>query len=308
MNSLRALVLAVGIGVATSLQAAPKIGVLLRDRDLFYGAVEKGALEAGAKLGAEVIVKAPVRANSTAQQVALLAALQHEALDALVVAPLTVAEFRQPLADLAAKGVKIVMIELTIPDTPYPLIAYDQAEMAASAGRQIAGLVADGDAILLMRANSLDGVTVREKTLLATLKAARARSTVHSDFMTGLERGDDYPQTVKALQAHPETKLLCTAFTAASLSGIKVIEDQGLTGKVLHAGFGSGLPEDAVKAIERGGLQLWVAQQPKEIGSKAVETAVALVNGKTVPAIIPAPYALVTKANLATPEIQAIRQ
>ncbi|PTY05763.1 hypothetical protein DB347_15490 [Opitutaceae bacterium EW11] len=308
MNLLRPLLVAVGLGVATSLHASPKIGVLLRDRDLFYGAVEQGAQQAGTRLGAEVVVKAPMRANSTAQQLALLASFQKEPFDALVVAPLTAAEFKQPLADLAAKGVKIVLIELPIPGAAYPTVEYDQAEMAATAGREMGALVKDGDEILLMRANSLDGVTVREKTLLTTLKATHPKSAVHSDFMTGLERGDDHPQIVKALAAHPQSKLLCTAFTAASLAGIQVIQEKGLAGKVLHAGFGSGLPAEAVQALEKGALQIWVAQQPKQIGAKAVELALDLVNGKTLPATIPAPYAIVTKANLGSPEIQAIRQ
>lgn len=308
MTSPRTLVLLALAVAANTLAAAPKIGVLLRDHDVFYSAVERGALDAGGKLGVEVIAKAPARANAVAQQVTLLGVLAKESIDALVVAPLTVAEFKQPLADLAAKGVKIVVIELPIPDAPYTFIGYDQAEMAATAAKRMAALIQDGDEITLLRANSLYGLTVREKTLIATLKALRPKSALNSDVMSGLEKGDDRVQALHALEAHPGTKLFCTAFTASTLGGIQAVQEKGLGGKLVHAGFGSGLPDEAVAAIQSGQLQLWVSQQPKLIGAKAVEIAVQLAEGKSLPPTVAVPYTVVTKENIDSPEVRAIRQ
>src|SRR6478736_1807023 len=108
-------VMAVLSGTAGS--AAPmKIGVLLKDRDLFWATAEKGAVAAGQAAGVEVIVKAPLVPNALGQQLAMLNALAKEQLDALVIAALTADDLKEPLAALAAKGVKIVVLETRLPD------------------------------------------------------------------------------------------------------------------------------------------------------------------------------------------------
>ncbi len=40
--------------------------------------------------------------------------------------------------------------------------------------------------------------------------------------------------------------------------------------------------------------------------AKGVESAVALVNGQTVPAVVPTRFLVVTKDNLADPQVQSL--
>ena len=53
--------------------------------------------------------------------------------------------------------------------------------------------------------------------------------------------------------------------------------------------------DDAVKSVEAGELAPTIAQQPKEIGSLGIETAVKVVNGETVEKSIPVELKLVVK-------------
>lgn len=309
MKVFQLCLVAVVLGLTQTAQAAPKIGVLLKDRDLFWSAAERGALEAAAAAGAEVSVKAPLHPNSLAQQLAMLNALTKEPLDALVIAPLTTEDFRAPIEALRAKGVKIVALDTALPaGLADVFVGYNQVVMAEDAARFLATLVPDGDKAAILRANSIEGMSVREKTLIATFRTLRSQATFYTDIVAGSEKQDDYAKSVLLLEQHPTIRAVCTPFTAASLAMIKAIQDKNLGGKVLHLGFGSSLPETVVEAIGSGRMACWVAQQPRFIGSRGVEAALDLLAGKAVDGAVDVRYFLVTKANLHEPEVQALRQ
>lgn len=309
MKLFQLSVLVVFLSAAQVWAAPAKIGVLLKDRDLFWSAAEKGAVAAAEAAGAEIIVKAPLVPNSLAQQQAMLAALMKEPLDALVIAPLTRDDFGAPLAALRAKGVKIVTL-----DTPLPAgiadvhVGYNQVVMAEDAARFFAGLVPNDGKAALLRANSIEGMSVREKTLIATFRSLRSEATLFVDVVAGSEKQDDYAKSILLLERHANITAVCTPFTAASLAMIKAIEAKGVVGKVVQVGFGTSLPAAVVGAIQRGAMAGWVAQQPKLIGSKGVEAALQLLAGKAVPVAVDVPYFIVTKSNLEQPEIRALQE
>lgn len=295
--------------LVSALSAAPaRIGVLLKDRDLFWSAAAKGAEDAAKQAGVELIVKAPPVPNALAQQTAMLDALAKEQIDALIIAPLSETAFKAQLTALAAKGVKIVALDTNVADgLAKTYLGYNQAVMAEDAAKYAAGLIGENDNAALLRAYSIEGMSLREKTLLSAFKADHPKGTLHSDVFAGSERGDDYAKSVMLLEKHPDAKVVITPFSAATLAMTKAIQEKGLSGKILHVGFGSMLPDDVVVAIQKGAMQGWVAQQPKLFGSKGVEAAIQLVEGKSVPATIDVPYYIVSKANLQDPQVQAIR-
>ena len=62
MNLHRRFLVVAGLAISPAIfaaEAAPKIGVLLKSHVQFWTAVEKGALEAGGRAKAEVVIKAP---------------------------------------------------------------------------------------------------------------------------------------------------------------------------------------------------------------------------------------------------------
>src|SRR3954467_2240586 len=70
------------------LAAAPRIGILLKDKSPgFWIYAEKGATQEAQAMGAELVVKAPPTVLDVSAQSRLLAVLAAEKLDALVIAP-----------------------------------------------------------------------------------------------------------------------------------------------------------------------------------------------------------------------------
>lgn len=312
MKALNLFVVTALLSASATFAAPMKIGVLLKDRDLFWSAAEKGAIAAGKAAGVELIIKAPLVPNALSQQLAMLNALAKEPLDALVIAALTTDDFKAPLTALAAKGTKIVVLETRLPEgLGQTYLGYNQVLMAEDAARFFAGLVRDGDKAAMMRAISIeasvDGMTQRERALVTTFKKLHPKVTLYSDVVAGSERNDDYEKSLQLLARHPDIRAVCTPFSASSMAMIRAIKEKALAGKIFHVGFGSSLPDAVIEAIESGAMQGWIAQQPKLFGSKGVEAAIELVNGKPVPATIDVPYFIVTKANLKDPQVQALR-
>ena len=295
--------------VPLSLFGAPKIGLLLKDRDLFWGLVEKGAVAAAKNAKVELVIKAPPGANMLGSQLKLLAALEKESLDALVIGPLTMEEFRQPIEALRAKGVKIVAIDTPLPEgLAHTYCGYNQKTMAETAARLFAGLVQDDDEVAMLRANSLENISTREKTLMAVMRAIHPKEIIHLDIMAGSEKNDDYDKALLLLDKYPKIKAVITPFSAASMAMIRALKDRKLDGKIMHVGFGSGFPPQVAEAIETGAMQGWVAQEAKLIGQRGVEAAVALVEGKPVPATIEVEFVIVTKENINSAKVRELKE
>ena len=288
--------------------AAPRIGVLLKDRDLFFAAVQKGAEEEGKALNVELSIKAPSKANAPGQQLTLLAALEKEPLDALVISPLAADDFKEPVARLVAKGVKIVALDSPLPEgLASTFLRYDQKSLGEAVARYAASLSKDGDEIAMLRANTIETISDREKAIISTLKGIYPNLKLDLDVMSGAQKGDDYDQSALLLSRHPNVKVVITPISAGTLGMMKAIKEKKLEGKVQHVGFGVGLPDDVVAAIESGAMQGWIAQEPRMFGVKGIDAAVDLINGKKVPPVIDIEYQIVTKANLNDPKVQALK-
>src|SRR5688572_33495712 len=106
-----ALIVGLGLLVPVALPAAQKIGVLLKGKSAFWGSMEKGAIDAGAKHGAEVVVKAPMSEADVSVQIQLLNAMAGQGFSAIVIAPANKDALAAPVSALAARGMKVVVLE-----------------------------------------------------------------------------------------------------------------------------------------------------------------------------------------------------
>ena len=88
-------------------------------------------------------------------------------------------------------------------------------------------------------------------------------------------------------------------FTAQGVAtGVK---QAGRAGEVKVVGFDAG--PDQIKQLEAGDVQALVAQKPFDIGVQGVEQALAALAGETVTEEIETESLIVTKDNLADPEV-----
>lgn len=297
--------------LAPALSAAepmPKIGVLLKSRVQFWSAVEKGAREAAAQAKVEVIVKSPMSEADIGVQVQMLNSLASQGVDAIVVAPASKDSLTAPLAAIAAKGIKIVVIDTALANKAGTVfVGTDHLAAGKAAGKLLAGLVSESDEICLLKHSQTSGATAeREAGALAGFRETRPKNTIHGDIYASAEAGGEAQKAELVLTQHPQVKAILSSSTPATLAMLKVLQEKKLTGTIKLLGFGFNLNPEVAAAIESGALSGWIAQLPKNIGAQGVETALKLLKGENVPAVINTDFLVITKANLHEPAVQAL--
>ncbi|HEY3368109.1 MAG TPA: ribose ABC transporter substrate-binding protein RbsB [Symbiobacteriaceae bacterium] len=93
------------------------------------------------------------------------------------------------------------------------------------------------------------------------------------------------------LQANPDIVAVFAHNDEMALGAIAAIKAAGKEGKIQVVGFDA--TNDAVQAVKDKKMAATVAQKPKDIGRIGVESAIALLEGKTLDKFIPVPLELV---------------
>jgi len=295
--------------LAVSLSGAPKIGVLLKGRNApFWAVVEKSALETGQQLGVDVVVKMPMTEADVSVQIQLLNALAAQGANAIVIAPINKEALAVPIASIAVRGIKIVVIDTPLSGNAAPVfVGTDQEAAGRAAGKLLATLVSDTDEVSIFKHSQTSGATAsREIGALAAFREVHAKSIVHSDIFASAEAGVEARQAALLLATHPATKAVLASGTPGTMAMLQVLAARAPAGQVKFVGFGFNLNEEVAAALEAGILHGWIAQQPREIGLRGVETAIDLLDGKTVPPVVSIDVFVVTKANLHEPSTQAL--
>lgn len=288
--------------------AAPKVGVLLKGRSPFWSSMEKGALDAGAKHGVEVVVKAPPSEADVAIQVQLLNAMANQGFAAIVIVPTNQEALAAPAAAIAAKGTKIVVLESPLAGDQWPVfVGTDHQAAGEAAGSLLATLVGEVDEVsFLNHSQTNTATTAREKGALAKFRAQRAGNIVHADIYASSEAGTEPEKARLLLERYPSTKAIFASGTGGTLAMLNVLQEKKRAGAVKLVGFGFNLSPEIAAALGEGKMHGWVAWQPRELGGRGVEAAVALTKGESVARVVKTDFILVTPSNLKDANVQAL--
>jgi ribose transport system substrate-binding protein len=304
-STARALGAAVLLGAGPA-RAAPKIGVLLKGDTAFWHAVEAGAGAAARQAGAEVIVRMPPSESDIATQVRLLNEMAGQGIAGLIIAPGSSAALSGPVAAVAAKGVKIVVIDSPLDVDMPAYIATNHTNAGQAAGQLLASLVGDQDEVSLLRHSRTGGATLlRESSAYAALCASHPHLVVHRDIFTGTD-GREVPQARLLLQKYPGTTAVLATGTPGSMAMLQVLDAPGRAAHIKFVGFGFDLNPAVASAIDRGVMDGWIAQLPHDIGARGVNAMLALLQHQPVPEVIYCDFLVITKANLHDPRVQAL--
>lgn len=297
------------LALSPAVFGAPKIGVLLKAKGVgFWVAVEKGAEEAGQKLGADVTVKGPPQETDIGIQIRLLNAMAASGVNAIVIAPINKEALAVPIASIAVKGVKVVVIDTALgSNSSQVFVGTDQEAAGKAAGELLAKLVGDNDEVDLFKHSQASGATVdRDRGAIATFHAAHPNAVIHGEIYASANPGQEKAQAELVLKQHPNIKAVLATGTPGTLAMLDVLKEHKLAGTIKLVGFGFNLTPDVASAIESGAMSGWIAQLPSEVGAKGVEAAVKLLNGEKVPPVVYTDFMVITKDNLHDPKVQAL--
>lgn len=122
-------------------------------------------------------------------------------------------------------------------------------------------------------------------------KVADSKLNVVASQTANFNRTEGMSVMENMLQADDDIKAVFAANDEMALGAVEAMSGAGKN--VLVVGFDA--TDDAIAAVKAGRMAATVAQQPELIGSTAVENAVNLINGVSIPSSIHVEVTLITK-------------
>jgi ribose transport system substrate-binding protein len=286
---------------------APYIAIVSKgSQHQFWQAVQKGATDEAAKLGATITYEGPASESEVDKQLTMLqtaldkkpAAICFAALDSKAATPL--------LEKAKAAGIPVVGFDSGVDsDIPVTTVTTDNAKAAGEAADQMAKLIGDAGkvAVIVHDQTSRTGIDRRDG-FVNQVKAKYPNIEV-----VAIEYGAGDPvksaDLAKAIMtANPDLKGFFGANEGSIKGVLNALKETGNPGKIVAIGYDSG--EQQITAIKDGTQAGAITQNPIGIGAKCVSAAMDAIAGKSMEKIIDTGYYWYDKTNIDAPEIQAV--
>ena len=258
----------------------------------FFVELQQGAQEMADKLGAKLTVVDAQ--NDATNQVNQVQTLVTQGVKAIMLNPV---DSKQSAP--AAKAAEMANI---------PLISVDRAVDGGKVAAEVASNNVSGGSLAAIELGRAASGEVAHLKGIPGASASRDRgqgfeqglnsgnikvtATAAADF----DRAKGLDETTNLLQGHPGLKGIFAENDEMALGAIKALGARA--GKdVMVVGF-DGTP-DGLKAIQDGTLTATIAQQPKLLGSKAVEQAVHAAKGEPVQQVVDVEVKVINAKNVA---------
>jgi ribose transport system substrate-binding protein len=267
----------------------------------FFVDMRRGAQEAADRLGVTLQVQAAEREIDVEKQMQIVENLIQTGIQALCITPSGSREIVSALVKAKDAKVPIVVVDTRV-DAKAAADAGVRTETFVGSDNYEGGKLA-GDYLVKVsggkaRVGILEGIPGHEtgdsrlRGFRDAVKASPGIAIVASQ-PANWERDQGFNVFQNMLQAHADIDSVFACSDLMALGAIEAIAAARKTGGIRVIGFDA--LDDAKKAIAAGTMEASVAQFPSEMGRIAVESAVKVIRGETVPAELKVKLELVTK-------------
>lgn len=268
--------------------------------DPFYITMHAGAEKRAKELGVKLEYQGAAEWNPSLQ-VPILDSLLIRRPDALLFVPNDVKSLAPAAKKFVSADIPIITVDNTLEDDALVVsrITSDNEQGGALAAKRIAELSGDKGKVAIINVAPGNSTTdARAKGFLDEMKKHPNISVVAHEYNQNSATKAS-AQTRSVLLAHPDlVGVFATNLASAEGAGNGV---QAAGAKVPVVGYDASPSE--VKALKAGIINSLVIQPPAEEGAKAVDTACAVLAGKTVEKNIVLKNTLATTENANDPEI-----
>jgi len=262
-----------------------KIAGIVFQEDQFFRLVLFGMRDAAGKNGAELL-----EANSEGKpdrEIQLINTYVASGVDAIVVSPLSARASAMALGRARAKGITVVTYNTNVEgDIASAYLESDQTALGRTTGEAARAYIEKHlggkavVAILAFQSQAPEQSTMRvngfreEITKLPGVKIVAEQDAWLSE--QAVRRGGDL------LTAHPDINILWGANEGATVGSVMAVKNSGRAGRVVVFGTDTGDQIAGFLLSEDGILQAVTGQQPFELGSRAVQSALGVLKGERV--------------------------
>ena len=271
----------------TSVRAADRlIAGIVFQQDQFFNGIQSGMKSSAAKAGVELLL-----ANSDFHQekeISLVDTFAARGVKAIVISPISPKGSEQALRRASQKGIKIVTYNA--PDLPWDFLganrSSNQSDLGRTTGQAATAFIKDKlggkakVALLGFRAQSAEGSDLRTNPFVEAIKAGNEITIVAQQDAWLAERAVAVARDI--ITAHPDVDIIYAANEGGTVGAVQAVRNAGKQGKIFV--FGTDGSEQLANFLldSDGVLQATTAQQPFLMGAQALDTALALIDGKTV--------------------------
>jgi ribose transport system substrate-binding protein len=263
----------------------------------FWVSVADGA-KAGAaeRPGVKLTIVAPDREINVDQQVSILEDQVRRGVKALVVSPAGSAQVMSALELASSRGIPVVLIDT---DAPFAkkvsYIGTDNRRGGQLAAKCLVDrLAGKGEVALISGVPGNESQDARAQGFIDAVAQVPGMKLV-AQQPANSERSLGLTVMENILTAHPDVKGVFATNDQMALGAMEALDARGLRGQIAIVGFDA--TKEAVQATVDGKLAGSVAQNPRAMGQKGVEAALAALDGRPVDKRIDTGTELVTKEN-----------
>jgi ribose transport system substrate-binding protein len=280
----------------------------------YWKAVHAGGAKAAAEIGnLDPIWRGSLREDQSQEESNVVEDMINQQVDAIVLAPNNADALVRVVDHAAAKKIPVVIIDSAVNTKTFKsYVATDNTKGGYMGGQELAKELGNKGKVLMLRYQEGSASTgEREQGFLNAMKEAGAGIQIVDDSKYGGVTDDACYKAAENLLAPYKNAdgtlsidgIFCPNQTT-TFGMLRALEDIKAARKVKFVGFDAS--EKLVQALKDKEIQALVVQDPINMGYLGVKTAVDIVKGKEVPAVVDTGVHLVTSDNINTPESQEI--
>jgi len=312
-----ALVFVLGCGSKSSDPSGSGLSIVVIPKGTtheFWKSIHAGARKAEQELVAagqpvKIIWKGPLKEDDRDEQIKVVENFIARGVDGMVLAPLDDKALVRPVETAANAGIPVVVIDSGLQSDNYAsFVATDNYLGGRMGGAHLGKLLGgQGNVLLLRYAVGSASTTKRENGFLDELKENfPGIKVLSSDQYAGATRDLAYTASQNLLSRYGEevNGVFCPN-ESVSVSMTKALRDIGKAGgRVKVIGFDTSV--QSLRDLESGDVHGLVVQNPVKMGYLGVKTIIDHLGGEPVAKRIDTGVVLVTRDNMAKPDMQAL--
>lgn len=279
----------------------PRVALVVKTLNSpFFLDMQRGAQQAAEKLGVNLIVQAAEREVDVERQMQIIENLIQTRVDALCITPSGSKELVPVVGKANRAGIPVLIVDTRLDEAAVKndgvefacFIGSDNYEGGRIAGGHFGSLFTNDTKLVI-----LEGIPGHE-TADSRVRGFRdgikpfPNLQVAASQPANNERDQGFNVMQNMLQAHRDIQGVFASNDMMALGALEAIRAAGRAGQIKVVGFDA--VEEARQEIAAGNMEASVAQNPEAMGRLAIENAVKILQGETIPEYIPVAIELVT--------------
>lgn len=273
---------------------------------VFWQSVQAGALAAGDKFHLKVLWNGPPQETDYSRQIEIVDSMIARHLDGIAIAAAERDALNNSLNRAANEHIPVVIFDSGVSSTNYISFLATNNFQAGQMGARKLGQLLNGKGTVaeIMHAPGSASTTERERGFEDVMGREFPKIQIVAKNFSMSDRAKAMSVTENILTANPNLDGLFASSEPSSVGAAQALKSRGLSGKIRFVAFDSS--EGLIDDLKTGTIDALVAQDPFRIGYEAVEKLADILGGKQTQKQIELPAIVITKADLAKPEIQKL--